>query len=307
VLGGLVALEAAGELTGFREPVPLFVIWIHNVVVVAAAVLCILAVREEPRARVAWMAFGAGLACWAAATVLWSVLYGVGDSHTPFPTIADPLWLAWYPLTALGIALLIRTQITRFEWHRWMDGIAVMLVVLTPAAAFVLQPIAEQTRDSTIAEIVDFSYPILDVILVGAILGVFAVTGWRPGRVWLTLALGCGLMTIGDAVYAVQQAGAADITTNYDFVWSLGALTIAYAAWLPISEPAADEQIVGWRAIALPLAAQLIAAAIQIYGLFHEIGRSERIVTLAVLGIASVQIVISRPRRRDASARRGSA
>ena len=35
---------------------------------------------------------------------------------------------------------------------------------------------------------------------------------------------------------------------------------------------------------------------IQIYGLFHEIGKSERVVTLAVLVIASVQIIISRPR-----------
>ena len=26
---------------------------------------------------------------------------------------------------------------------------------------------------------------------------------------------------------------------------------IAYAAWLPISEPDPDEQIIGWRAIAL--------------------------------------------------------
>jgi hypothetical protein len=49
-------------------------------------------------------------------------------------------------------------------------------------------------------------------------------------------------------------------------------------------------------AIVLPVAAQLCAAGIQVYALFHEIGRSERLVTLIVLIVATVQIVISRPR-----------
>jgi hypothetical protein len=46
----------------------------------------------------------------------------------------------------------------------------------------------------------------------------------------------------------------------------------------------------------LPLAAQAIAAAIQVYGLFHELGATERLVTLLVLLVAMVQIVVSRPR-----------
>jgi hypothetical protein len=52
----------------------------------------------------------------------------------------------------------------------------------------------------------------------------------------------------------------------------------------------------GWRAIALPLAAQGFAAAIQVYGFFYEIPRSERIFTLIVLLISMVQIVVTRPR-----------
>jgi hypothetical protein len=298
LLCGAIGLEAIGELTGFHAPDPLFVTWLHNGIAVAAAILCLAAVREEPRSRGAWLAFGTGLALWALAGVLWSAMYGLGE-HAPYPTVSDVLWLAWYPATAVGMALLIRVQLTRFELHRWLDGIAVMLILLIPAAVFVLGPVAEQTRDSTLAEIVDFSYPILDLILLGAILGVFAVTAWRPGRVWLVLAVGIGLMTISDATYAVQQAAGTDIQTDYDFLWSIGALTIAYAAWMPITEPAGDQELIGWRAIALPLAAQLIAGVIQIYGLFEEIGRSERVVTLAVLAIASVQIVLSRPRGSD--------
>jgi hypothetical protein len=47
----------------------------------------------------------------------------------------------------------------------------------------------------------------------------------------------------------------------------------------------------------LPLLAQALAASIQVYGLFFgDLGHSERILTLIVLAIASVQIIVARPR-----------
>jgi hypothetical protein len=48
--------------------------------------------------------------------------------------------------------------------------------------------------------------------------------------------------------------------------------------------------------VILLLVAQAIAAGIQIYALFGELARSERVVTLAVLVVTSVQIFLNRPR-----------
>lgn len=299
ILAVLVAAEAIHEVFGVGGPDTLYADWIHDSVLVVCAMLCLGRAIYEPPGRAAWLTFGAGLACWALGDTLWSIQYG-GDPDPPYPTISDALWLAWYPITAVGLALLIRVRVARFELHRWMDGLAVMLVVLTPAAAVVLQPLAEHSSDSTLAEMVDFSYPVLDVLLMGAILGVCGLLAWHPGRVWLTLGLGCLIMTVGDAVFAVQQARGSLLDGDYDFVWTAGAALIAYAAWLSAEPPHEHVDLVGWRAIALPLAAQVLAAAIQVYGLFHELGSSERVVTLVVLAIASVQIVLSRPRGTDA-------
>jgi hypothetical protein len=55
-------------------------------------------------------------------------------------------------------------------------------------------------------------------------------------------------------------------------------------------------RVTGWKAIALPLAAQMFAVALQIYGLFFFVPRSERILTIIVLLIAIVQIIVTRPR-----------
>ena len=49
------------------------------------------------------------------------------------------------------------------------------------------------------------------------------------------------------------------------------------------------------RAVALALFAQALAIGIQVYAIFREVGKSERIVTIVVLVVASAQIVLTRP------------
>jgi hypothetical protein len=210
--------------------------------------------------------------------------------------VADVFWLAWYPLTAVGIALLVRRQITRFHLHRWLDGLAVMLIVLTPCAALLLAPAAEQTTSTAAATAVNFSYPILDTLMIGAVLGVYGLTAWHPGRTWLLLGAGCIIMAAGDGVFAVQQARDAYVPGRYDFIWPLGALLITYAIWRPSAPPAFDRDVVGWRAIALPIAAQALAVGIQVYSLFHHLGDIERVITIVILLVTMVQIISARPR-----------
>ena len=55
-------------------------------------------------------------------------------------------------------------------------------------------------------------------------------------------------------------------------------------------------ELVGWRAVALPVLAQLVAIAIQVYGLFNYVPVGERIITIVVLLIATIQIIGTRPR-----------
>jgi hypothetical protein len=303
-LGLLVAVEALHEILNIGGPDAIFSLGIQAALQAVAAALCIARCSFEREGRTPWLWIGAGLWSWALGTILWDVLYNA-NSSPPYPTAADALWLAWYPLTAIGMALLIRERVKAFELHRWMDGLAAMLVVMTPAVALIVQPTADHSADSWQATVVDFSYPILDVILLGAVLGVFGLLAWRPGRTWLLLGLGIAVIALADGVFSVQQARGVLVEGDYNFLWSAGAVLIAAASWA--GRPTADLEgdVLGWRSIVLPVAAQLFAAGIQVYGLFFELGKSERLVTLIVLIVVTVQIVLSRPRAAPAGGGRG--
>jgi hypothetical protein len=177
-----------------------------------------------------------------------------------------------------------------------MDGIAVTLIALVAGFAFVVQPVVEESSRGWLAIIVDFSYPVLDVLLIGTLLGVYGLLGWRPDRMWVIIGVGILATTIGDAAFAVQEARGVAQGNRYDFVWSIGALAIAYAAWVPTRGDAGHGHVTGMRAIALALIAQALAIGIQLYAVFEEVGRSERVVTIVVLVVASVQIILTRPR-----------
>lgn len=298
VLGVLTVLEALNDLFGLG-PDWLYDNWIHNIILGTCAGLVIARAFFEPVARRAWLAFGAALAIWFLGSTAWDIAYS-GNPNPPYPSFADVLWLAWYPLIAIGIFYLIRVRVPQFELHRWMDGIAVTLLVIAVGFALVVQPVTEHKTVDGLATFVAFLYPVLDVLLIGAILGVYGLLNWRPDTMWVLVGLGVMSTSVADAVFAVQEAQARAVVSsnNYNFIWSAGALLLALAAW--VRAPEADENAVvavGMRAVALALFAQVLAIAIQVYAIFHEVGKSERIVTIVVLVVASAQIVLTRPRR----------
>ena len=182
-----------------------------------------------------------------------------------------------------------------------MDGIAVTLLVLAVGFGLVIQPAAEHKTVGALATWVAFVYPILDVLLIGAVLGVYGLLGWRPDTMWILVGLAIVSTSVADAVFAIQEAEARAVVSgdSYDFIWTAGALLLALAAWARAPEAEANpEAVTGMRAVALALFAQALAIGIQIYAVFREVGKSERLVTIVVLVVASTQIILTRPRRK---------
>jgi hypothetical protein len=257
------------------------------------ALLCGIGAWRAQRNRVAWLLVTVAIALWALGDTIWSIR---GDPQST-ATISDLFWLAWYPLIIGALILLVRDRVPRFELHRWIDGIIVMLVVVTPWVALFLEPAANRSHDSSFVAGVDFAYPLGDAIVVGAPLGVLALMGWRAAPMWYSLVLAFAALGLADAIYSVDALGHTySSDTVFDALWLGGLVLIAYAAWLPHPGTRDPIEVYGWKAIALPVAAQVFAVALQVYGLFFHVPIAERVLTIVVLLIAIVQIIVSRPR-----------
>ncbi len=230
---------------------------------------------------------------WFLGDALWSL----NGDHATLASASDVFWLAWYPLVLTGLGLLVRARVPRFEFHRWIDGVVVMLLIATPWIAVFLEPAADRSGASTLADAIDFAYPLLDAVVLGAVIGAMALTAWRPGRMWLLLAVGFTALSVADAVYSLDAlAHGYTSETGFDALWLLGISLVAYCAWLPSPARLPAVRLVGWRAIALPVVAQVVAIGIQVYGVFNEVPVGEHVITIAVLLIATIQIIGTRPR-----------
>ncbi len=279
--------------------------WVSDAAVWTVAIMCLVAAVRARHNRAAWFLVATALVLWAIGDTLWS-LRGDPDVVT---SISDVFWLAWYPLIVAALVLLVRDRVPGFELHRWIDGVVVMLVVATPWVALFLQPAAEHSSANTLADAVDFAYPLGDAVVVGATLGVLALMGWRAGPMWTALCAGFATLALADAIYSVDVLGHSyNAETSFDAVWLAGMMLVAYAAWLPHPDKLEPVRVAGWKAVALPLAAQAFAIIVQLVSIVVEVPPSASILTIVVLLIAMVQIVITRPRTDDdaAAARAGS-
>ncbi len=295
----LFAAEALHELVGLGgSDLDRFFNWgVFNFLILAAAGICLLRAARKERLRGAWALIGLSLVSFFVGSVIWSVHYA--EIHPePFPTVTDAFWLGYYAFALGGLVLLTRDRIVGFDLQRWIDGVAVALIAATPLVAVVLHPMVEEgEQGTTLARIVEFAYPVADILLLGAVLGIFALAGWRPGRTWLLLGLGLVVFGIADSISAVQLVEGTFEFGEYNYLWTSGALLIAYAAWQPDPLPSRPVPLYGWKAIVLPVTCQLIAAGIQIYVLFFaEVAESERVIALLIMALVVVQLVVSRPR-----------
>src|SRR3954453_22005429 len=179
---------------------------------------------------------GLGLGGRACANILWSALYGSSDD-APAVSIADALWLAFYPASWLALVLLLRARVSDFRMSIALDGLIGALLLGGACAALLIDPIVHAAGTSTETILVNLAYPMGDAVILAFVLAVFLLTGWRPGRSWLLLVAGFAVNSLGDSYYVHQVAvGAWRDATLLDATFVVAVLLMAGAAWQPDRE-----------------------------------------------------------------------
>jgi diguanylate cyclase (GGDEF)-like protein len=213
----VVAL-AAGAVVG--PPASLVVRVVVQLLAMGVLLAGVARHREQPAP---WIAFALAVAAWTSG----DLLNALGQHD---PAIAG--WIVCYGLVYAGLALLTRPLLLGGEAAVWLDGVAGALT----CAAIVVDPVM-RALDRPSGEIVtNLSYPVCDVVLLGMVLGTFALTAWRPPPAWRWIGAGVVIMLAGDILYFTAWG-----TTDYRYgdgawfegAWALAFLAVAAAAWRP--------------------------------------------------------------------------
>ena len=160
---------------------------------VAAGLSCLLRLAQRRPRAAALVAIGGAILFWAAAEIYWTAAI-LDDPSPPYPSPADIGYLAFYPLAALGLVLLVRARAEEIDWRLWMDGAIAALGTAALGTAFVFDFVADQTSGTALQVATTLAYPLGDIVLLSMVVGVVALTGWRPGRAWTPLLVGLAAM-----------------------------------------------------------------------------------------------------------------
>ena len=176
----------------------------------------------------AWC-FAAAMTFFLSGNLLY-VLWVVNLDVPPFPSLADAAYLSVYPFYAGAVALSMRARIGRLRGSVLLDGLTAGLATATVGGLAVL-PLARAFEGGTFQIVVAAAYPVGDVAMIAMVLGVFAATGGRPGRLYAYIAVGLSTLAVADVVYAYRIAfGGYAVGTLLDLLWALGVAVIALGA-----------------------------------------------------------------------------
>ncbi len=258
--------------------------WVFNGLLVVSSVLCLMRARWSPLERVAWTVLGVGLGCWAAGEILFTIDPGQVTEHG-FPSPSDYLWLVFYPASFVTLGLLVRARVRVFYPSLWLDGIVGALALAALASQFVLPPIVAGTEGSLSDVVGDLIYPLGDLLLLAFVVSVLAITGWRPGRVLGTVAVGLALSAVADWISLYWSATGHSGSGVFDALWPASAVVLGWAAW-QAPRPSAVIGLDGMRLLVFPVAFALAALGLLALQGSHQIHDAAYI--LAVCTIAGV-------------------
>jgi diguanylate cyclase len=287
VLAALWATFLVAVVLGSLSPVPIGSLSDVLVALVgwgtaASAVLRVALVRHQ---RTVWAPLALGMTSYALGAVVWT-FWLEPLAEPPFPSIADALWLALYPLSFATIVLAVRAQVGRVSRSVWLDGLIGTLSVSALGVALLLAPLLRGATGSTAAVATNFAYPVGDVAVAAAVAGGFALTGWRLSRAWVLLATGCVAFTAADAVYLRELAAAAYVTQSIEnLLWGGGLVLMARAAWTPIAPAAGGRERL---AAAVPSGLALAALGLLIWDHGHPIDPVS--IALAATAVAAAMV-----------------
>ena len=265
--------------------------WVYNGLMIGAALAIVVRGLVVPGDRLAWLALGAGVMCWAAGDLVYTLLLA-DMAEPPLPSMSDALFIAFYPTAYIALAVLIKRNVAAFHISLWIDALLGALAVGAIAAALLYDAVAVTIAGDPLELIATLAYPVGDVLLLALVVALFALTGWRADGTWSIIAGALAISAMGDVAYLYEAAnGTYEENTLLDTVWPLSAMLLAQAAWR--RQRFHEARVEGLRILFMPTIFALAAVGLIIFDQFQPLNAVALALACATLLILIIRMAIT--------------
>ena len=277
----------AVSIDGLR---PLVNGWLGTITQWIPALLCWRAVYRSGFRRMLVLLAAAAVTVFAASNNYYVLALGDGQALS-FPSPADFEYLLFYPLILGSLVILVHRQLRDLPRAVSLDS-AVGALGAAALLAALLSPIllAAQARGFTLATSVATAFPLLDLVLVAAVVGVASARGLDVGGRWGSLVCGLLVFAATDLIYAEQVAADSyAIGTLLDGGWAVGLTLIAlWVDGLARPSGAVGHRLTGALSLIVPIGAT--AAGVLVLVLGTQLRLSILAIVLATVTLAAASL-----------------
>ena len=220
-------------------------------------------VVNRPARKAPWILLAAALSCFAAGQLSFLIAKQL-QVALPFPSFADVLYLACYPLYAAGLLIFIKWRTPDGDLRSLIDALTLTAGLGLLSWTFLIRPYVNDQTLSGLQKTVAIAYPLGDVLMLVLLARLLAPGTGRTRSVQL-LTVGAFACLVSDTAFtAMQLHGIFRNGTIVDLGWALFYTAWGASALVPsmtrLTDPVPRQQVeVSPVRLALLMLASLIA------------------------------------------------
>lgn len=196
------------------------------------------------RTQSAWMLLAVAQASFTIGEIIWAVLE-IGFNQTPFPSYADIFYTLFYPLFAIGILLLPKTNIKTDKFKTVIDISIVMISAALIFWIFLIIPLLQTVKGDSLVIILSLNYIVSDFVLLFVLLDLLfnKIKSLKDSSLIL-LVLGIMALIFTDTIFAYQSIPRTYTSGGLlDTGWVLGLVLIGLAGVQQIAKARSEANI----------------------------------------------------------------
>ncbi|MEA2273659.1 MAG: hypothetical protein QOI98_2367, partial [Solirubrobacteraceae bacterium] len=287
---GLIALGCAGYLaillTG--NATDSLLRWTYPLIVLATAVSLAWRAVVRETDRPAWILMAGAAFCWGGAQVIYNAFIA-NDASPPVPSVADAMWLAYYPLTAAALALLVRRRVGHVPRAYWLDAAIGVAATGAVGAIVTVDLVASASGSGMLEKAFNAGYPVGDFVMLLLVVAAMILGGWRLSARWLMIVGALILFVLVDTLYLTGvSAGTWTDNAIIAIGWPVGGMLIAAAAWSRDDETATPLRASPWSALSTPAICAAMALGVLLWDHFARLPH----LSILLASIAGVLLIV---------------